>query len=97
MILRVVIFLVALVSCFEGPKVTQGKVKSIDTANFLLTVEDERAPNEEITFYYRGAEMGGEPQAGAIVRVAWREENGIKVAKRIMNVSRQEEGASPKK
>lgn len=87
----VLLFVVATVACFEGPRVTQGTVVQVDTAARVLVVRDERPPHDEVAFSFAGAEVGADPSEGDVVRLAWKERDGRNVASRVMNLTRQEE------
>lgn len=91
------LFVLVAAACIEGPAVTQGTVIQVDKAAKVLVVRDERPPNEEMTFSFAGAEVGADPSEGDLVRLAWKERGGQKVATRIMNLTRQEELKAQKK
>lgn len=85
------VLLVLLTGCADPPKVLQGQVVSYDAAATMLAVRDERTPNAVLTLSLAGAELGAEPVAGDLVRIAYREPGGQPKALRVMNLTRQAE------
>jgi hypothetical protein len=81
----------ALSGCVRGPEVSQGIVTEIDVAGKQVVIRDNGG--EEHRYEIARAELGGEPQAGDEVRIAWREVEGKRVALRIMDVGHQEESS----
>jgi len=82
----------ALSGCANPPLVLQGTVVSSDDGKHVITVRDERPPNAnvELTIIAK-ADIGAKPQAGDLVRVAYREKDGVKAVSRLMNLTRQTE------
>jgi len=77
--------------CVDPPAVVQGRVVSYDAAGKELVLEDEKVPGSAIAFSVEGAEMGAEPQAGDIVRIAYQASTTGRIAGRVMNLTRQAE------
>jgi len=69
----------------------QGTVVRLDVASNTVSLRDELAPNRELAIGLEGAEIGGQPESGDLVRVAYRDQAGRLVALRLMNLTRQEE------
>lgn len=85
-------FAVALMlSCGDPPLVLQGEVVSYDESAKTLSVKDERASGEVAVLSLANAEIGAAPASGDLVRVAYREREGAKMASRVMNITRQTE------
>lgn len=95
----------ALAVCFAVPamaaNVSEGKCITNDEASKTITIEEygvktSRAhkygepTGKQLTFDSREALIGITPEPGDILRIAWTEKNGKKVAIRIMNVSKQD-------
>jgi hypothetical protein len=55
-------------------------------------VKDECPPHRELTLALAEAEVGADPEAKDVVRVAYREAGGKISATRVMNLTRQREG-----
>ncbi len=79
-----------LPGCWRGPAVVQGTVVSFDRESKVVVVLDERG-GARSAFDVSGAEIGAEPAEGDRVRLAYREEEGKRVASRLMNLTRQAE------
>jgi len=90
-VLSVLACLALAAGCGDPPKVLQGAVSAYDAAAKTLTVKDEQTPNAEVVFSIADAEIGAEPQAGDVVRLAYRDKDGRMAASRVMNLTRQEE------
>ncbi len=75
----------------ESPSVVQGTVISYETGTKQLVIKDEIAPNREMTFSLEGAEIGADPAAGDLVRIAYTERDGQNKAGRLMNLAKQDE------
>ncbi len=91
--LRVVLVVVSAflpLACSQAPDVVQGTVVSYDPTTKLLVLRDEAKP-QVLQLSLAGAEVGAEPTTGDMVRIAYHERDGGRVATRVMNVSRQEE------
>ena len=80
-----------LASCATPPKVVQGTVVSCDDAQKTVTIRDSDKPDSTLEFSFVGAEVGANPHAGDIIRIAYRTQNGQLKATRIMNISRQKD------
>ncbi len=83
----------AWIGCGKGPDVLQGRVVSYDPSTQELIVKDERAGQREVRLSLKHAEIGAEPQADDVVRIAYGEAEGRLVARRVMNLTRQKEVA----
>jgi len=96
---------VALAVCFAVPamaaNVSQGKCITNDQASKTLTIEEyglKKTPDhkygdptgKQATFDCKEALIGITPQPGDILRIAWEEKDGKKIAIRVMNVSKQD-------
>jgi hypothetical protein len=86
--------LCAAIGCGKGPDVLQGRVVRYDPATQDLVVKDERGGQREVRLSLKDAEIGAEPQADDLVRIAYLEVRGRLVASRVMNLTRQEEIAA---
>ena len=75
--------------CSDPPRVVQGKVVSYDAAKKVVVVEDERAPYLRVTLDLASAEVGGQPAAGHLLRVAYHDRGGQLLAGRVMNLTTQ--------
>jgi hypothetical protein len=80
-------------ACVDAPRVLQGAVVRYDAAQKVLVVKDECPPHREISFGLAEAEVGADAVAHDVVRVAYREAGGQAMATRVMNLTRQKEGA----
>lgn len=87
----VAVFLLLTAACGTPPEVVQGKVVSYDPAKKILVIEEETRGRLELSL--ADAEIGGEPVAGDVVRVACLPQNGILTATRVMNISKQSDTA----
>lgn len=75
--------------CLEGREVVQGTVVRFEKTSNTLVVKDELPPNGEVVFSTKGAEFGAAFSEGDLLRVAYKEVLGMKVATRIMRVEAQ--------
>ena len=83
--------LLVLVACGPAPTLVQGKVVRYDPAAKILIVADELSPVRAVELSLQDAEVGAEPAAGDVVRIAYWTRQGKHVASRVMNISRQDE------
>lgn len=81
----------ALTACADAPLVLQGTVVTLDEGRRVIAVRDERPPHAVVQLAVDQAEVGARPQPGDLVRVAYRAQGDVKVARRLMNLSRQAE------
>lgn len=81
----------AVAACAEPPQVVQGQVVSYQPETKLLVVKDELPPYAEMVFVLDQAELGAEPAAGDLVRVAFRRQADKLSATRVMDLTRQKE------
>ncbi len=79
--------LTASMSCYDQQRVLQGKVVSYDAARRVLVLEDELPPHQKWALDTTSAELGSEPAAGGLVRVAYHHREGRLVAGRVMSLS----------
>jgi len=89
--IELVILIGLAAACVEPAQVVQGTVVSYQVDSKILVVKDERPPNEDLTLSLEKAEIGAEPSAGDVVRVAYRDRQGKLTALRVMNLTRQKE------
>jgi hypothetical protein len=81
--------LVLLGACVAQAPVVQGRVVSLEAGQ--LRMQDESRPGAEpLVVDITRAEVGARPVAGDLVRVAYREEGGVRRALAVMNLTRQE-------
>jgi len=83
--------LLAAPCCTPFPEVIQGRVEEYDPASHSLLLQDQAPGSRQVRFSLESAEIGAEPVVGDTLRIAYREEGGVKVATRVMNITRQEE------
>lgn len=74
-----------------SPEVVQGTVVSFDETAQVVVLRDELAPEVELEISIADAAVGAPPAAGDVVRIAYDEQAGRRVATRVMNISRQDE------
>jgi hypothetical protein len=82
-------FLGLTAACSDPPMVVQGKVVSYDSQAKVVVLEDEAAPHLQRTLDLASAELGGQPAAGHLLRVAYHDRDGRMVAGRVMNLTTQ--------
>jgi len=78
-------------ACVQPSQVVQGTVSNYQADAKTLVVKDEKPPHAELTLSLESAEIGAEPSAGDVVRVAYRDQQGKLTALRVMNLTRQKE------
>jgi len=83
--------IVGLSAGCNPPAVVQGTVVSYDVPARSIVVRDDNPPNAELVISAANADIGAEPAAGDVVRIAYRDENGFLRATRVMNLTRQQE------
>jgi len=89
--LAILVLMLMMPACGEAPRVIQGTVVSYSPESGALVVKDEIPPHVELSLSVAKAEIGAAPDAGDIVRVAYREQGGAAVAVRVMNLTKQKE------
>ncbi len=77
------------IGCSDPPEVLQGKVVSYDTTKRVVVLEDEVAPHMQRQIDIASAEISGQPAAGHVLRVAYRQRDGRLVGGRVQNLSTQ--------
>lgn len=87
--LLTVLFLI--ISCGQAPLVVQGTVVEYQAETKLLRLADENPPHNEYQISLADADMGLQPAAGDIVRISYRDKNGILSGIRVMNLSHQQD------
>jgi hypothetical protein len=75
----------------RSPKVLEGTVVGYDAATKNVIIKDGNAPNADVTMSLEGADIGADPTAGDLVRVAYEEQGGKNLGLRLMNLTRQKE------
>jgi len=81
---------IAGMSCHEiDTEVIQGTCMTFDPAGKMITVKDERE-GTEVVFDLSLARIGLTPEKGNIVRIAYRMEEGRRLAVKVMNVTKQD-------
>jgi hypothetical protein len=76
----------ALAGC-NPPQVVQGTVVAFDEAAQVLVLRDEAPPNDELEYSIADAKVNATPAAGDVVRIAFYEEEGKRLATRVMKIS----------
>jgi hypothetical protein len=94
-----------LILCLAAPamavEVAQGKCLKLDNANKTVTIEEYdtdfskahvygKPTGKESTFNIATAMIGADPNPGDILRIAYEEKGGQKIAFKVMNVTRQD-------
>jgi hypothetical protein len=94
-----------LILCMVAPamavEVAQGKCVKLDSANKTVTIEEYdtdftkphiygKPTGKESTFNIATAMIGADPNPGDILRIAYEEKGGQKIAFKVMNVTRQD-------
>ncbi len=84
--------LLLAVSCVPMAEVVQGQVTAVERDGAVIRVRNEREPGAPpLVIDISGAEVGATPVPGDEVRVAYRTEDGVNRAVRVMNVTRDRE------
>lgn len=84
------ILFLSLTGCQQDvAPVVQGPCVSIDAKAQTLVLKKE-TDQKEITLYISQAKVGLPPQAGDILRVAYRQKNGKNLALKVMNLTKQD-------
>ena len=76
----------ALAGC-NPPQVVQGTVVAFDETTQVLVLRDEAPPNDELEYSIADAKVNATPAAGDVVRIAFYEEGGKRLATRVMKIS----------
>ena len=95
------ILTLCMTACVMTSKVDQGKCVKLDSANKTVTIEEYdtdftkphiygKPTGKESTFNIATAMIGADPNPGDILRIAYEEKGGQKVAFKVMNVTRQD-------
>ena len=83
--------LVFIIAGCESPSVVQGTVVSYEANTKQVVIKNEIEPNQEMTFFLEGAEIGADPTPGDLVRIAYTQHDGQNKAGRLMNLAKQDE------
>ena len=76
-----------LLTACHPPQIVQGTVVSVDAAGQVLVLRDEAPPNDEFEYSIADAKVNATPAAGDVVRIAFYEEGGKRLATRVMKIS----------